>query len=341
VRKSLCFCLILILFYSVSWGESLKSRVQKLEYELSGIQQEIEVLKNMAGTIIPADLEIDMDGEDPSDPGDIKVVKGTVLELDDCDATTQWSVHSGAGVTIALDNSTFKEGTGSIKVSVPAGITAIIKATKASGSWDLTSYNYLKVWLRTNTATPAVNCNLHFGESAYGEQNKGAFTLPAGEFSQISWDISAIAAASRNAVTIFAVTLPAVGPTTNYFRIDYAFADPGPSQIKAFDGDRVIDLYPKVYQGTYTGNGSDPQTITLPRKGHPSAIFIQGNAALANGGRPYLWLNTMGDNLAARLDSGGTFDAAMITEVGDCYFKVGDVMNTNTTVFHYLVLWSD
>jgi hypothetical protein len=272
--------------------------------------------------------------DDPIEPGEIKVIKGTILELDDCDSITQWSVHSGAGVTIELDESQVYEGTGSIKVTVPVGITAIIKCTKSSGSWDLTTYKYLKVVLRAENATP--NCNLYFGEAAYNEQNLGAFTMSP-SWVQKSWDISGISAASRNAATIFAVYIPNASGVVRTFHIDYVFADPGPSQVKAFDGDKVIQLYPKICTGHYHGTGS-PLTVTLNRKGTPSGILLLPNTGARDS---FAWQTEMGGY--AKNLSNSAIANTVITAVGDGYFTLGTNANTNTSteIVSYIVMWDD
>jgi hypothetical protein len=65
----------------------------------------------MVQTTIPDSLDITMSEEDPTEPGDIKIVRGTLLELDDCDADTQWSVESGGGFLLSpAPRLTSKEG---------------------------------------------------------------------------------------------------------------------------------------------------------------------------------------------------------------------------------------
>ncbi len=290
----------------------------------------------MVQGIIPSSTDVMMDGDAPTEPGDIKVVKGALLVLDACDATTQWSVHSGAGVTIELDNTIVYEGTGSIKVTVPPSTTAIIKATKAAGSWDLSSYNYLRVALRRAQAGAMT---AFFGEVAYNEQTSGSFgTIAANSWFQKSWDISGIAAASRNGVTIFAVSmLNASATETRYFWIDYVFADPGPSAVRAFDGDRVINIYPKVYTSSYPGTGV-AKTITIPRKGTPSSVIIQG------AGHPSFWKTTsMGSTNSLELGAGAAFQTDRIIALGDCSFGIDthNDVNQDTHTYHYMAFWDD
>lgn len=292
----------------------------------------------MVQATIPKNIELYADGTDP-DPMEVKVVKGALQDIHRCDAiddgTAVWSVHSGAGVTIALDNSIVQEGTGSIKVTVPAGITAIIKCTKASGSWNLSSYKYLKVYLRKSTTITMGS--VYFGEAAYNEQGQ-AFSMGSNVWWQKNWDISGIAAASRDAVTIFAVSATAGGP--GYFWIDYVYADPGPSEIVGNDGDRRIRLYPKVYVGNYTGNGTS-QTITIPRKGTPAMVFVKETGSV--GGPSAIWWHKDMTATYSEGFGGGNKVTNAITGVADGSFTVGGnaAVNTNGLQYNFFVLWED
>ncbi len=299
----------------------------------------------MAGTIIPADLEIDMDGTDPDQPGDIKIVKGTVLELDDCDATTIWTVQSGAGVTISLDNAKVREGTGSIKVNVPAGITAIVKATKASGSWDISLHNYLRFSLsqKGGPLTTMTGFKAYFGETAYNDQGPQALTAPGISWTDYGWLISGIAAASRNAVTI--VAFEATAPVgASFFNIDYVYAAPGPSKIKAYDGDATIQLSPKFQSGIYTATTEAPRTITLNKSGTPSHIRIQNiTTGDATANDEVVWYSGMTQYYAARTGGAVAPSTDMVIDVGDSYFTVAtdDRVNQATKNYGYCVMWND
>ena len=286
------------------------------------------------------------DANDPSTPGEIKVVRGTVLDIHHCDAIDDgvavWSVHSGAGVTIALDNVNVKEGTGSIKVTVPSSITAVIKCTKSATSWDLSSYKYLKVYLKCLYGM--TYGNLYFGETVYNEQSH-VITAAEGDWAQESWDISAIAAASKNAVTLFSVSCTSGVITSKTFWIDYVFADTGPSKIEAFDGDRIITVYPKVYCGTYTGNATDNTVITLPRKGTPSVIFVKHYNAVTYSFTIW-WHKSMAAGKSERFDGGVATISDGIKAVADGSFTIGytaitSPVNLNGEQYNYIVLWED
>jgi len=338
--KAVCVIACLLFFAGNASAQNnttvkqLRDNIRQLDQRITDLENEVD---GMTQVTIPGDLDIYMDEDDPTEPGDIKVVRGTLLELDDCDAATQWSVHSGAGVTLALDNTTLHEGTGSIRVTVPDGITGIIKCTKSAGSWDLTNYKYLSVSLYNSL--PQANLNLHFGEAAYNEQNRGVFNFAGGAWETKTWDISAIAAASKNGVTIFALTLPANGimGLPVYYYIDYVFADPGPSAIRAFDSDRIINLYPKIMTGHYHGTGAG-LTVTLARKGTPSAIWL---IPLTDAKASVAWQTEFGAD-SKNLQTSATI-ANGVTAVGDCYFTVGTNGNINTLNerVSYVVMWDD
>jgi len=338
--KAVCVIACLLFFAGNASAQNnttvkqLRDNIRQLDQRITDLENEVD---GMTQVTIPGDLDIYMDEDDPTEPGDIKVVRGTLLELDDCDAATQWSVHSGAGVTLALDNTTLYEGTGSIRVTVPDGITGIIKCTKSAGSWDLTNYKYLSVSLYNSL--PQANLNLHFGEAAYNEQNRGVFNFAGGAWETKTWDISAIAAASKNGVTIFALTLPANGimGLPVYYYIDYVFSDPGPSQIKAFDGDRVILLYPKFYRGTYTGTGVDNLSITVPRKGAPNRIDIVRD----EGSNMVTWIQGMDAGDSINIGTGTITNGVKTVSDGSFTVGVNAIVNTSGDTHIFTCFWDD
>ena len=310
----------------------LEERISKLEEEVKNMTQETE---EESATMVE-------DENDPIEPGDIKIVKGTLEVLDNCDSDAQWSVESGEGVTIEEDSSVVQEGSGSLKITIPPSTTAIVKLT--GGPWDLSALKYLKLWhfyYGSGEGAGLGNAYLYFGEAVYNENVSSAFFIN-NVWSCKSWDISEIPAANRNAVTQFAFKVVNNDATFPYdCWIDYVIADPGPSQIKAFDGDRVIQLYPKVYTSHYHATGDDDLAITIPRKGPPSRIQIDGMVT-----RTVLWTTDMAAGHSKRM-SNDTADNTDITDgiksVGDCYFTVGTgaQVNTNGTIYHYTVWWDD
>jgi len=304
----------------------------------------------MVSVTVPSELDITMDEDDPTDQGDIKVVRAAFLELDDCDAITQWSVHSGVGVTIEVDNVNVYEGTGSIKAIIPAGITGIIKCTKSAGAWDLSVYKYLKVALLCSEPILAPTYpKLYFGEAAYDEQTSSSFGLSTSWY-QHSWDISAIADADCDGVTMFSVYLPG-GASGRTFWIDYVFSEPGLSQIKAYDGSRVITMYPKVLHGIFTGNGTTDHTIFLSdtsdaavasRKGTPVHITVIGSTKESSIEWSKIHHSTGGKWSLKHAAAGHDITAHGITEVGDGYFIISSSnTNTNNILYGFAALYED
>lgn len=293
----------------------------------------------MVQVTVPKDLKIYQDENDPTEVGDIKLVSTSATELDDCDAITQWSVHSGAGVTVTLDNADVHEGTGSVKVFIPAGVTAIVKATKSSGSWDLSSHKYLKAWLKPSRGT-LTSMYLHFGESAYDEQSTASFSMSAnGAFQVKAWDISAIAAASRDGVTLFSIQATNGGSSPIYLNIDYVISDSGYSSIKAKDTDRVIQLYPKIFVGTYDGDGNDNKQIAIPRMGVPNVVRVM---ALQNTYPEVVKITGMASARSKATD--GTYLASDgIKSMADGYFTLGTNVWVNEAGkdYYFMVFWQD
>jgi hypothetical protein len=272
--------------------------------------------------------------------GDLRYIRGTVLTLDACDATTQWSCNTEDGVQISAYAGGGIEGTGCLVVYIPAGKTALVKCTKASGSWDLQAYKYLRLYAMEGAMWTFAGCYKYFGESAYDEQTSASFMI-GGSWALYTWDISLIAAASRNAVTIFSLSIPNTSGAAKYVYIDDVYADPGPAQLKGHDGDRVILLYPKIYHGTYTGDGVDDKIITIPRKGVPTYIEIQRDHATNS--QCVYWQVNFGAGNCLLKSAGGAFLTGYIKTVGDCYFTLGTNadINTNEHPYYFTVMWED
>jgi hypothetical protein len=316
---------------------SLKARVQALEKKLKDLERRIN---QMVQVTVPTDLGMFADENDPTEPGDIKVVSGSPVEINDCDSLTGWEIVSGEGVSIQIDNGEVKEGTGSIRVYVPADVNAILKYTKPSGSFDISTQLYIKMWTYLVTiGGPWENASLYalFGEAAYDEQ--GPQMMEASNlWLQPKWDISGIAAGSRDAVTQFGINLDNRTRTyAKYLYFDYIIADPGPSEIKAFDGDRVIRLYPKIYKGSYVGDGTT-QNVPLPRKGIPSRIDID-----CVGRRLHRWYSGMTPEYIWYLDIDGLWTNVYgrLNSVSEGVFQVTGVLDANGETYYFTAFWDD
>jgi len=257
---------------------------------LADIEKRLEILERTVSEMVqattPENINLYQTTVDPTVPGDMMIIK-SVTELDNCDSAAQWSVISGAGVTVSLDTSAPFEGSGCVDIYIPANTTAKVKCTKSSGSWDLSVFKYLR-WNIRNLWQQGQSIYAYFGEVNYNEQTSPLIAPPGdfGAWYERWWNISGVAAGSRNGVTIFALQIQNVAAYPMHFYVDHLRADSGPSQIKIPDGDRLIILYPKVYPGSYTGNGADNTEIDIPRKGTPAIIFIK---KYNDGTYPALW----------------------------------------------------
>jgi hypothetical protein len=138
---------------------------------------------------------------DPTNTGELSLVPGTTAVLSDCDDTTGWTVHTGTGA-LSTETTLVKEGTGSLKYSAQIMEQFIILLTFAPT--DLSALDYITLWLRREGD---INSSiwLYFGEAAYNEQSYNVTLANWGTWYQKTWDISGIAAASRNAVQYFAI----------------------------------------------------------------------------------------------------------------------------------------
>lgn len=71
--------------------------------------------------------------------------------LDDCEALTQWT-----GTSLALDAVDFKEGTQSVKDTIPAAAATYETKWTAPVAIDLTHYRYVSIWLKCSVASAAL-----------------------------------------------------------------------------------------------------------------------------------------------------------------------------------------
>jgi hypothetical protein len=174
--------------------------------------------------------------------GDIKIVSGVGsggpgVVIHDCDTITAWSVVSGSP-TISLEVLSQHQGVGCVKVTVPASATIIVKCTVSAK--DLSAKNKIKLFLRQYFNFLG-SFTLYFGESTYNEQSK-VIVNPSNSWSDFEWDISDIAAASRNGVTLFGLgcTNTLDWPTPLY--IDYIRAEGLTEKLEVALSDHVLDL---------------------------------------------------------------------------------------------------
>lgn len=86
------------------------------------------------------------------------------LLLNNCDALTDW-----AGDSLSLDTVDKQEGTGSVKDDVGAPVPAVTYDTiyDPAGTWDLSTYNKIELWLKSDRANTAyTSARLYIYEGA-------------------------------------------------------------------------------------------------------------------------------------------------------------------------------
>lgn len=341
MKRILALVLVVCLVAAPAFGGSLRWRIEHLEGEIARIQGQIEELRRMVLGTVDKNVELFMDGTLPG-TGEVKVVKGTTQPIHNCDALAQdlgggitatWSVVSGTGVTIAIDTSIVYEGAGSLKITAPNGVTAIVKCELSGGSLDISAQEYLKAKVKANQGLD--QDYMYYGESAYTDNISPSMpSIPTGQWGEWSWDISDTGTypdSGQDAVTVFAfkVSAPLGGDLT--FWVDLFFADPGPSQVAFNDGDRVGYVNPP-YVTSYTGTGV-AHNESISRKGTIKRVDIVRTDSLYN---TIMWMSgaPAGDSYNV---SGGSRLTTAITAVGDGYITIGTDSNVNASGGNYLM----
>lgn len=122
------------------------------------------------------------------------------LDVTDCNALTDgdgaWT-KVGTGWTVVITEAS-PGGSTAICLFTANGYDGSAVYTKTINSWDFSDFNTLHFRLYADADLTGVY--LYFGETLHTEQIYGPFNLSMG-WTTIDWDISLIAAASRNAVT--------------------------------------------------------------------------------------------------------------------------------------------
>lgn len=303
----------------------------------------------MVQATVPSELSLLLSTEDPSDAGDIRVIKGAISVLNDCDSSGGWSSITGGTVSLTPLNP--YEGDGAIKHtqyrSTVADSTAVLKYANPTTSWDFNGYKYLSLFIKPILA--ASNFKISFGESTYSEQVSAGSNLTVGAYSQKVFDLSSVTSNSMNAVTRIAVVCDVSRGSTIFpsvFDVDYITLDPGAGEVKFFDGDRVGILSPKVLHGLYTG-ASSAQTVYLSatsdanaasRKGTPVSIEIIRDA----GTNLCVWKQNISTGFSLIVGVGVSSDC--ITSVSDGSFTVGrnSIVNSSSQGLHlFTALYED
>ncbi len=171
------------------------------------------------------------------------------VQLASCDQSesSKWSIILPRGMTGTGFNSALKiEGTHSFRIQYLENGTEAISRYTASTAIDLSSATRIRLAIYPAYGYNVTGVKLYFGESAYNEQEVTLGTLIKNQWNYVEWDISGIAAGSKNAVLYFAVGLPyyAIGkPTFYHDDIRYETATTG--------------VYQKVFDWEISGTGDD------------------------------------------------------------------------------------
>jgi hypothetical protein len=92
------------------------------------------------------------------------IAENSMLLIDNCEAV--WNEYVGANVTSTLDNVDYKVGAGSAKLDI-ADLQAVGRiATHDNGPNNLTTYSYIKMWIKSTVAISNGDLNFLLDEHA-------------------------------------------------------------------------------------------------------------------------------------------------------------------------------
>jgi hypothetical protein len=252
-----------------------------------------------------------------------------------------------ANPTLSASNAVVFSGNGSIKITMPA--TSAVALVFTANATDLSAQKYIKSQFYGNTSYADYIYNI-FGETNVWENASNKYSYNnAGVWKEISHNISAIAANNRNAVTKFGLVFYNGSAEAQNYYLDDLISDGGLSAIKAFDGDRVIALYPKIFMGNFLSSGNN-QTVyisangTTPatRKGTPATVMtIRGGSATYNG--YVLRHKDMAANNSVRSDGGAMLSDGILS-MGDGNFTIGTNVRVNpgsNETIYFVALYED
>jgi len=121
----------------------------------------------------------------------------SMLLIDDCEANI-WDEFVGASVTSTIDAVVFKCGTHSAKLDVADAEAVGRLATLDIASTDLTTYNYIKVWVRSSVAINAAD--LHFLLDEHAQCVSALKTLDIGALVANTWTEVSLALGDASAL---------------------------------------------------------------------------------------------------------------------------------------------
>ncbi|MEO0166598.1 MAG: hypothetical protein ABIL39_10735 [candidate division WOR-3 bacterium] len=252
------------------------------------------------------------------------------------DVATAAGTDALTNISQALETVDYRQGKGSVKITIPPGIMALI--SKNFSELDISDYDFVKVMAKVSDSSSCAEERLWMGENYWNEQ-WDIVNFKSNWFDH-TWNLANINANNRDDISWFAIQAYNSGSSSITLYIDFIrAAKKGQAKIVLPDG--VFCIFPKIYLGSYIGTGTDNRTISLPRKGIPAAVFIQRAAGSTSNAA--VWRHKNNSSGESFRIEGGSLLTDGIKSFGDGYFTIG----TNTRVnnsgdwFHYIVFYED
>jgi len=133
------------------------------------------------------------------------VAAETKTVLNNMNTVADWTSSDLTNTVLSQETTTIKEGTGALKITCTTGLSTNDTVTDTITATDLTGHQIIDFWIRSTIAGQVITFG--FGEAAYTENTKAITILAADTWQHEYYDISAIAAASKNAVTKIGFTI--------------------------------------------------------------------------------------------------------------------------------------
>lgn len=130
-------------------------------------------------------------------PSIVLVAENSMLLIDDCEANI-WDEFVGANVTSTIDAVVYKIGTHSEKIDVAAAAAVGRLATLDIASTDLTTYGYIKIWVRSSVAISSAD--LHFLLDEHAQCVSPLKTLNIGALTANTWTEVSLAIGDASAL---------------------------------------------------------------------------------------------------------------------------------------------
>ncbi len=129
----------------------------------------------------------------------------TKTVLNNMNTVADWTSSDGVNTVLSQETITIKEGTGALKITCTTTNSQNDTVTDTISATDLTGHHFIDFWIRSSIAGQVITVG--FGEAAFTENTHAVTILTADTWQHEYWDISEIAAASKNAVTKLGFTI--------------------------------------------------------------------------------------------------------------------------------------